>query len=227
LLDNKYPRIASLNLINSNTEKEVSSECRNLLYRCVHPRSLSINIERKKNSQTNKLVVDLINTLSTMYAMLHGYPVFKCTDGFLRDILSSRLKVRKMGNELLEIIPILDHLLNKLNIQETVLVIDKPIPWSKKMANSITRLKWTNNVKVEVGKADTILIEYGLNRYTVATSDIVILQRIEKAVDLSGILAIELWGGFPEQCSIPGIIDSWYTKICSGRDRFIKSNSST
>ena len=184
-------------------------------------------MESKRDDTPRRIAVDLVNTLSTIYALLHGYPVFRCTDGFLRDILSSKFKVREMKNELMELIPVIYDLLDKLNVQEAILVIDKPIPWSRRMASSIRGMQWENNVKVEVGMADTLLIDYGLKGYTVATSDIVVLEKAEKNVDLPALLAEDLWGSLPGQCSIARIIDSWYTRTCSERDRFIRSNSST
>ncbi len=184
-------------------------------------------MESKKDYSPRRIAVDLINTLSTIYALLHGHPVFRCTDGFLRDILSSKFKVREMKEELMELIPVLDDLLGKLNVEEAILVIDKPIPWSRRIASNILEMQWKRRVKVEVGMADTLLIKYGLNGYSVATSDIVVLEKTEKTVDLPALLAEDLWGGLPRQCSIAGIIDSWYTRTCSERDRFIRSNTST
>jgi hypothetical protein len=216
LLDNDYPRIASINLVNQASDKNVYKECKNILYRCVHSNDYSQLIKTRKTplSSDNKLAIDLLNTLSTIYAIEKGFPVFRCTDGFLRDILSSRLKIRNLEMELGNLLPTLNNILEIIRPREAIMIIDKPIPWSMRLARKIEAFNWANPVKVIVGKCDSLLIELGSKDYHIASSDIIVLQSIKKAVDLPELYINTFKGGLSTSCNFEEMNPKWKHEIC-------------
>lgn len=186
------------------------------MYRCVHSKEDSKKIKSRKtrNIQNEKLAIDLLNTLSTIYAMEKGYPVFKCTDGFIRDILSSRLKIRNLRSELEEMLPSMNRVLELVNPREVVMVIDKPIPWSARLARKIGEFKWSVQVKTLVGRCDSELIKLGGNGFYIASSDIMVLQSINKAIDIPGLYLETFMGGLPNVCDLEKMTPVWKKEIC-------------
>ncbi|MCE4606411.1 MAG: DUF5616 domain-containing protein [Desulfurococcales archaeon] len=185
------------------------------MYRCVHSIEYSkiINSRKVRNTRNSKLAIDLLNTVSTIYAAKKGYPVLKCTDGFTRDILSSRLKIRNIGPELEEMLPVMNQILETVEPQEVVMVIDKPIPWSARLARKIREFEWSVPVETLVGRCDSELIKLGGKGFYIASSDIVILQAINKAIDLPGLYIEVFMEGLPKACDLEKMTPVWKKKI--------------
>ncbi len=162
----------------------------------------------------SKLAIDLLNTLSTIYAIEKGYPVLKCTDGFTRDILSSRLKIRNLESELEEMLPIIGKIIGILKPSEVVMIIDRPIPWSRRLAQKIEGFNWTSPVKVMVGKCDSLLIKLGVKDYYIASSDVIVLQSIKKAIDLPELYVKIFKDGLAATCDLEKMTPRWMGEIC-------------
>ncbi|MCE4617249.1 MAG: DUF5616 domain-containing protein [Desulfurococcales archaeon] len=195
LVTQGYPRKQSLDLIFSHPSILESSICKNLANRCIHPAHLNVKIRGKRvqPETVTKLAIDLLNVTATIYAATRNEPVFKCTDGVVRDILSSKQAVRTLQTQMEESTEIL-RLLRKPypNLQRIVLVIDSQIPWSKQIAlKSLEALKqesWEFEVAVS-RSADRSLIELSKKGFVIATSDIVVLQNIDRFTDIPSELS--------------------------------------
>ena len=199
LLDRGYPRKPSLDLVVSRYL--LSRAERSLLLRCVHDSAYSLKILRSSISNNEirgiPLIIDLLNVCTTIIAFLEGECLYLCDDGFVRDLGGSRYwrgRKRRVA-EAIELI--MDHLM-LLKPRKIYLVIDRKAPMSLSiLAHAEDMMRSTLSVEVSGvvdNKADRRIID--LERSVigeggvVATSDAVILERVDRAYDLAGKIAI-------------------------------------
>ncbi len=149
-----------------------------------------------------------------MYATEKSLPVFRCTDGLLRDVLSSRVKIRNLRNELIEMIPSLLELVEYLGFTETVFVIDKQIPWSAEIAAELSASYKSRGAVFRASKADTLLIELAEAGFSIATSDIVVLKRVKHVVDLPSLYMEYKGVTMSGECLLDELVKKWWRNFC-------------
>jgi hypothetical protein len=156
------------------------------------------------------LVIDGFNQMTTVYAALTGKPVYLCADGMVRDNMLAG--PRHVIENIETLIPPVKRALETLQPGRTVIVLDSQPSWSGRTA---AKLREKLGVDVELSRtADKTVIEYGKKGYIVASSDITILLRIEKAFDLAGYTIQRILG--IKVNNIPHLLNQQHQRWCEG-----------
>jgi hypothetical protein len=166
------------------------------------------SLQPPESIEGERLAVDGFNQLTTVYAAAAGYPVYLCADDMVRDnMLAGPRYVTQHAEELAEI---LGKALKKLNPKETVIVLDSQPSWSGRTA---AKLREKLGVQVTLSRtADKTVIEYGEKGYIIASSDITILLRIQKAFDLAGYTIQKILG--IKVNNIPHLLNQQHQRWC-------------
>ncbi|MGC9009976.1 MAG: DUF434 domain-containing protein [Sulfolobales archaeon] len=187
LLSRGYSQKISLDTICSRYM--LSKLERNLLLRCIHRPDYVAKVNIKKVSveeiRQKTLVVDLLNTLSTLATAISGGCVYLCDDGLIRDLGGSK-KVSIDNLYVAKAIDLVIKIFRELDVLEVIYVIDKNVSFS------LDLVKYVVNKSREMGllssyllaeKADRSIIDLSRNSIVV-TTDFVIIDKVEKIFDL-------------------------------------------
>ncbi len=197
LLDRGYSQRSSLDLVVSRYG--LSRRQRSLLYRCVHSYSYASRTRGKIVSgsmiEGDLLIIDLLNTLTTILATYMGECVYLCDDGVVRDVEGSRGWVR-FDEHLVGLIDDIGSIITEYSPARVVGLIDRSVSWSGKILNLFLSSLGARGIDAEgktCGKTDVEIMGL-LDKYrgtsVVSTSDIVIIERADRIIDLPQI-AIE------------------------------------
>lgn len=169
------------------------------MQRCIHTEARSSAVREKlveaAEASDSCILVDGYNQLATIYAILKGEPVYKCSDGLTRDLLLAGTKhVTKHSKTLAT------HLaaaLRELKPREVIMIFDSQPSHSAKTAKEITTTLNSHNIRathIVAQKADKTIISSSTTREEciIATSDIVIAERTRKLIDLASLTATTL-----------------------------------
>ncbi|MEM1619956.1 MAG: DUF434 domain-containing protein [Fervidicoccaceae archaeon] len=199
LLNRGYPKKSSLQLVGSRyrlTKTELA-----LLGRCVHEEEYNLSVARKLEvgSSAKLLVVDVYNVLTSVSEYLEGGKLYLCTDLVIRDIASAEGRSRKTREALLRAASRLSEALGSTNVEALIFVLDERRSRSAELAASLRKLPWpVAEARFLLSqKADSSIIEKCSEEpeRAAATSDRVVLERVEAARDLVR-LVVEHEGGF-------------------------------
>jgi len=187
LLDRAYPRSASLQLVGNRYNLDALH--RHVLHRGVFAREESkkrrsrlLSLERLVGAQ---LLVDGHNVLITVESALAGRPLVAATDSVIRDVagISHRYHITALTHEAIGSTLLL---LKLYPPRETLFLLDAPIRQSGELA-ALLRTALQNLGLL--GDAQTVKVpETDLHHRhaLIASSDSVVLDRTEQAVDLAG-----------------------------------------
>jgi hypothetical protein len=194
LLNRGYPASSSLNIV--VTRYQMSRVERSLLLRCVHrdeyvAKVLRSALSREAISGSN-LLIDLLNVSTTLIAFLEGECLYKCDDGIIRDLGGSRYWRGRRERALETINLIRDHLIAVKPVK-IYLVLDRLAPMSGEILKNAEKIFRESGFNVEgilADRADKKIIELGRAledlKGVVATSDSLILEKMDQIYDLAG-----------------------------------------
>lgn len=187
LLSRGYNQKTSLDIVSSRYL--LSKLERSLLLRCVHRPEYIAELARKRVSSRDVhksfLVIDLLNTLSTLVAVLSGECVYMCDDGFIRDLEGS--KRVSIDNPLVSKgIDIIARSLSDLGPQKTIFVADKNVSYSLLISRVIVNKCLEKGLLCDyllAEKADRSILDLS-KESIIISSDYVILDKAERIFDL-------------------------------------------
>ena len=199
LLARNYPPQSAIKLVAAKhglTRKQQA-----FLLRCIQSPHKALKIREKlvnpQNVVDRILVVDYYNQATTVIAALNpdiDTIVVKCLDGITRDNSLGR-HVPKPQSMLTDIATrLLLYSISTLKPKKTIFVLDSRVPKSGQLASQIR--KTTSNIIVATSRyADKTIILLA-KRYNaiVASSDIVILERVNQILDLAGYIVEQILG---------------------------------
>ncbi|MCQ8892105.1 MAG: DUF434 domain-containing protein [Candidatus Methanosuratincola sp.] len=169
------------------------------LFRCVYPEDVAEVHLRKlvpaEDLRGATISVDGFNILRTVYAALHGRPLYLCDDGFVRDI-STGLSKPKFG-DLVECLGLVIPCICDLRTSFAIFVYDRPVSRSGDLSKKTEELMGAKGVpgasKTSM-RPDSEILACG---DVVATSDSVVIARASKCFDLGGYLVSKILGSPP------------------------------
>jgi hypothetical protein len=203
LLDRQYPKKSAIELVGNRYH--LNSDERMVLYRGVFDRESTV-LRKKKCvtlSKVKKVIIDGYNVLITLESYLMGKWVFRCLDGYVRDI-SGMYGNHSMDDFTRKSIELLmDFFKNALKRhsvggQGAVIFLDYPVSKSGQLAASMRECfqKESVNIEVQVVKSpDYNIVEESRASPTavVASSDTVILDRIARSFDIPDYIIREVF----------------------------------
>jgi len=187
LLNRGYPRKPCLDLVGNRYQ--LTSDQRNLLHRGVFSEKDSGSRKKKKipssRMSRQKLAIDGYNVLITVQAGLCGRPLVLADDGFIRDISGLSGNFRQTETTEKAITLILDEL-KRCKPKQILVLFDAPISKSGELAEEVRRR--LNEVCLTGDALAVKVPEHILIGFpgVVATSDTVVIDASEKALDLAG-----------------------------------------
>jgi len=182
----KYPTRSVLEIVGNRYQ--LNTEERNVLYRGFFTRSeIGTRINKVLDEQQVRgkiLQVDGYNQLITIESYRKGNFVFVAKDGIVRDSASVH-RSYKLSAVTEEILNKLLHNLTSLGLQRLEFYFDKPVSFSGRLCEMINELIAEYRID---GRAETVdSPDYILKRAElVATSDSIIMARVEAVFDLAG-----------------------------------------
>lgn len=199
LLARNYPSQPAIKLVAA--KHGLAHRQQVFLLRCVQAPSKAIKIREKlvdpQNIDGRILVVDYYNQATTIIAALSpdiDTMVIKCLDGLTRDNSLGK-HIPKPQNPLTDMVTqLLTHTISMLKPRKTIFILDSRVPKSGQLASQLRKNK--NNIIVATSRyADKTIILLA-KRYNaiVASSDIVILERVNQILDLAGYIVERILG---------------------------------
>ena len=139
LISRGYTSSQAISIISS--KYRLKKEDKILLKRCIHSRELNKIVQLKivdaATASRSRLCIDGFNQLLTLAAGLSGKPVYRCTDGIIRD---NELGGIELTGKLGEIGSLLAHHLSQISPRETIIVLDYQKPRSKNIAHTLKQV---------------------------------------------------------------------------------------
>lgn len=194
LLDRGYPQKQSLDLVASRYG--LSQEYKLALYRCIHTSELSEKVRAKivgldEVPKYGGIVIDFYNVTLTVLAAYLRQPVFLCDDCLVRDVRGSKVK-HEEREAFIEVVRLLSEVIVCHGIERVVVVADRRVSWSAMHIEYLRNLLEKRGVVVSSLLSDRtdsdVLSRARVERYPVASTDIVVLQRTEALVPLVNTL---------------------------------------
>ena len=163
-----------------------------LLNRCVHEESYNRRVLEKLTAglESRVVVIDFYNVTTTLAEYLEGGQLYKCTDHVIRDNAVALGRSKKKPEVLLEAFTLVKRALESLSVERAVIVADRQRSHSKKVLEEAARVLGESipTSPILADKADVTVIEQcRALEAAAATSDRVILERTERAVDIVGV----------------------------------------
>lgn len=170
---------------------QLNKEERLILYRAVYDSKKASAHARKKMAAKaisgKKVAVDGYNVILTVETMLKNKKLILCDDDFVRDISAVHGK-HKPTETTEKALGILINFLKGFNPQEVVFFYDSQVSLSGETASLTRRMLKESRLNGDakaVKQADTGALKYG---EIVSSSDVVIIEKSEKIVDLASEL---------------------------------------
>jgi len=199
LLEKGYPRKSAIALVGNRYR--LSGNERMVLYRGVFTRGECESRTRKRVDRnqefTTSCVVDGYNVFITIESYLRGRVVFRALDGFTRDI-SGVYGNYTFGARTEQATDLLIRCLLGLtqNISHFLFFLDEPVSRSGEFARFLREALKNADIPsaVEVVRSpDTLIGEYHA-RDLIATSDTVLIDRVERCTDFPGMVLSSVMG---------------------------------
>jgi len=212
LLSRGYSRKNVLDLVAAR--HRLGPVARRLLGRCIHDnetnRSVRAKLVEAESVWRQCLAVDVYNQLATIYAAITGLRVYACSDGLARDALAGATSAVTRHSEGLA--RLLAGAVEALKPSRLYLVVDAQPSRSALLAAALRSALPQAEVGLEK-RADKRLIELS-GRCIVASSDIVIVKRARRVLDLA-IYTIRLSGAERAVTDITRILGEQHVEWCT------------
>ncbi|RLE61125.1 MAG: hypothetical protein DRJ35_01285 [Thermoprotei archaeon] len=194
LLNRGYKRKSSLDLVSSRYL--LSREERLILYRSIFSREISENRLKKlvnvEDIRGKIIVVDVFNLTSTTVSSMLRDTLVLGTDRIIRDIAATRRKIRYREIYISGMI-ISFLFIYRFSPLKVIAVFDAPISKSAEFAVILKEICKNLDMDCEVilsKHADTDIIRLsGVYDAITVSSDSVVIDKVERIVDLGGLIA--------------------------------------
>jgi hypothetical protein len=200
LLEREYPKKPAVELVGNRYG--LDGDDRRVLYRGVFPRDICAQRKAKlAGSPPGRLLIDGYNVLITLESYLTGRPVFFCLDGFMRDAAGvfGRYEKSRATNRSIDLLAeFLEEWRGRPPSpgRHALFLLDAPVSRSGELA-SFLRERFASlgeGVTVEVSRnPDARIIEENAG-CGVATSDTVVIDRVDRCVDIPARIIGKLAG---------------------------------
>jgi hypothetical protein len=189
LLEKGYPKKSALELVGNR--HRLSGDGRMILYRGVFTRGECEGRIRKmadlKTSPSDTCVIDGYNVFITIESYLRGRLIFRALDGLIRDIsgvYGNYTFGRRTEQAMALLIPCLQGALSKVG--RFFIYLDEPVSRSGEFARFLRSACSAAGIPamVEVVRSPDEVIAERHGRDLVATSDTVLLDRVEHCTDI-------------------------------------------
>ncbi|BDC36309.1 MAG: DUF434 domain-containing protein [Candidatus Methanoliparum thermophilum] len=192
LLDRKYPKKSVITYVSNHYG--LTKDDRNILARIACKKDVADDRKRKvvsiESIYNKKLFIDGFNVLITVESLILGYPVFLCDDGILKDVRSLFHRY-KMGLMTREALYKIETITSKYNPKEILIIFDSQISKSGELSKLTRDIFNKDNCFVFISKnTDKDIIENS-KKEIVATSDGIIIDNVEKVIDIPIYIANE------------------------------------
>lgn len=200
LLERGFPKTSSIRFVGDHYRLEKSE--RHILTRAIVPPKTAVARNRKrltsKEVAGKKILADGYNVLIAIESMLSDHTLWLCDDGFVRD---TREVFRSHNNTdiTIEAVKQMCAILSKSNVSYVKVLLDSQMSQSGELAALIRQELSLLSLQGEVSAsahADFDL-KHADPEYVVATADGVIIDAVEKVIDLPQAV-IEERGGWAE-----------------------------
>jgi len=191
LLERGYDRKQALDLVTARWG--LSRLERLVLYRGIFDFRTSHSRMLKLDREPKRLAIDGFNVLSTIQSAMLNDTLIRATDGFVRDLAATTRKVR-VTQLLLSALAVMLNFVDRLNVDEVVVVFDAQVGRSGELAGLTRMAMERHGLRGDAlthRQADSFLASLS-DRYTVATSDSLLLDRVRSAFDLGGAISVRI-----------------------------------
>lgn len=191
LADRGYPLGTAVRFVSDH--HRLPEEKRFVLTRVVVPREAARSRRRKVLSvealRSREVAVDGYNILITTESLLAGVPVYRCDDGFLRDIRGVFRSYRSSGLTGLALCEVLDLLKDAARVE---FLLDQQMSKSGELAGSVREMMAEVDIPGTAETARDVDRRLKACRSVVATADGTIIDAVSSVVDLPGEVARRL-----------------------------------
>lgn len=187
LLEKGYPKTSSIRFVGDHYRLEKSE--RHILTRVIVPPKTAIARNKKrltyKEVAGKKILADGYNVLIAIESMLSGHTLWLCDDGFVRD---TRGVFRSHNNTAIttEAVKQMCSILSKCNVPFVKILLDSQMSQSGELAALIRQELALLSLQSEVSTSEhaDFDLKHADPEYVVATADGVIIDAVEKVIDL-------------------------------------------
>ena len=194
LLERGYPKTSAIRFVGDHYRLEKNE--RNVLTRVIIPPSTAIARNKKrltcKEVTGRKILVDGYNVLIAIESMLECHTLWLCDDGFVRDTRGV-FRSHNNTNITIEAVKQMCSTLSKCSVPYVKVLLDSQMSQSGELAAIIRQEMVLSSLQGEVSTsahADFDLKNAG-SEYVIATADGVIIDAVEKVVDLPAAIIEE------------------------------------
>jgi hypothetical protein len=199
LLERGYSRKPAVELVGNRYG--LAGEDRSTLYRGVFPLGLCAARKKKRAAALpGRLLIDGYNVLITLESYLKGKRVFFCLDGFLRDVsgVFGSYRIDEMTRRSVDLLAgFLRDWSASSPRADVLLLLDAPVSRSGELAGYLREHAGAVGIPlaVEVSRDPDARIVSESGGCGVATSDGVVIDRVDTCVDIPARVIGELPGG--------------------------------
>lgn len=190
LLERGYNRKSALDAVTARWG--LNKVERLALYRTVFDLATSSARRRKlRECREEMLAVDGFNVLSTVQSALLGDTLLLASDGFVRDLAATIRKVRVNSLLCISLYILLMYVRRVVQPKELIIVFDSQVSRSGEFALLVAKLLkrlGLEGTALADARADNYLIQLR-KEYVIATSDSVLIDRVDAVDDLGGRVA--------------------------------------
>ncbi|WP_156811054.1 DUF434 domain-containing protein [Methanomethylovorans hollandica] len=187
LLERGYPKTASIRFVGDHYRLEKSE--RHILTRVIVPPKTAVARNRKrltsKEVAGKKILADGYNVLIAIESMLSNHTLWLCDDGFVRD---TRGVFRSHNNTdiTIEAVKQMCAILSKSSVSYVKVLLDSQMSQSGELAALIRQELSLLSLQGEVSTSEhaDFDLKHADPEYVVATADGVIIDAVEKVIDL-------------------------------------------
>ncbi|MBC7085988.1 MAG: DUF434 domain-containing protein [Methanomethylovorans sp.] len=194
LLERGYPKTSAIRFVSDHYRLDKNK--RHILSRVIVPPKTAVVRKRKrlnyKEISGKKILVDGYNVLIAIESMLIGHTLWICDDGFVRD---TRGVFRSHSNTdiTIEAVKHICFILSKCNVSFVKILLDSQMSKSGELAEIIRREIAQLSLQGEVltSAHSDFDLKHDDPEYVVATADGVIIDVVEKVIDLPAAIIEE------------------------------------
>jgi hypothetical protein len=187
LLERGYPRPGSLIFVGNHYQ--LNKKTRDILRRGVYPAQEAARRRKRLLSPaevSGRMVgVDGHNVLITLESALSGHPLVECDDGLIRDITGAFRSYQQTDVTEQALTLVIDWLVNH-GVDSVLFLFDAPLSRSAELAAHVGAVLAERGI---MGRAHAVPIpdvEFYSFKGLTATSDSVLIDRVESPIDLAG-----------------------------------------
>lgn len=163
---------------------------RSIIYRCVHTDDWISRIKAKSiyppQIKGKKIAVDFLNVLGAVISAISGGLIVRSLDGFIRDISELHASILR-HQKAYEAAELIISVVSASNPSKIIFLLEVNISHSGDFASFIRKKMRELGIDGDAITSRTVDSEIIRTGYVVATSDAVIMMRVERLIDLADL----------------------------------------